>query len=137
MNRKIHPDPNLQKKLEENKEMKIPMMLMRKQHEFNLQIFEKQAELTRDMQDEHAKLLKKLSWRTSISTILAVIIGALLGLYIECSDPKQSSQPQLKPTTMPIETQNTLVRPSPHEKETNKAIKSSAQEESSLKNLKP
>ena len=103
------------------------------QHKYNLEIFEKQASLTREIQKGQAKLLKKLSWRTVIATILAVIIGALFGLYLERSGLKQSSQQTPKTIITNTEIQNTSALPFPGETETNKATKSSAQEESSSK----
>jgi hypothetical protein len=101
-----------------------------------LEIFEKQAALTREMQKEQAKLLKKLSWRTVIATVLAVIVGALFGLYLERSGLRQPLQSPPKQAITTIEKQNDSALPSLGEKEKVKATKSSAQEESSLKNLK-
>jgi cell division protein FtsN len=103
------------------------------QHKYNLEIFEKQAALTREMQKEQAKLLKKLSWRTVIATILAVIVGALFGLYLERSGLKQPLQSPPKQAITTIEKQNASAFPSLHEKEAIKATKPSAQEESSSK----
>ena len=106
------------------------------QHKYNLEIFEKQAALTCEIQKEQAKLLKKLSWRTVITTILAVIIGALFGLYLERSGLRQPSQSPPKQAITTTEKQNIQALPSPGEKETIKATKSSVQGESSSKNLK-
>jgi len=103
------------------------------QHKHNLEIFEKQAELTREMQEKQTKLLKHLSWRTVITTLLAVIIGAVLGMYLERSGLKQPQQPQPKQAITTTEKQNTSALPSPGEKETIKAIKSSGQGEFSSK----
>ena len=133
--------------IEKHKQMEIPIKLIKiqnmfnknnieKQHEFNLEIFEKQAELTREMQKEQAKLLKKLSWRTVIATILAVIIGALFGLYLERSGLRQPLQPPPKQAKAPNEKQNTPVIPSPGEREKIKETKSTARGESSSNTLK-
>lgn len=105
------------------------------QHKHNLEIFEKQAELTREMQDKQTKLLKNLSWRTVIAALLAVIIGAVLGMYLERSGLKQPPQPPPKQAITTTEKQNTSALPSPGEKETIKATKPSAQGESSSKNV--
>jgi hypothetical protein len=107
------------------------------QHKYNLEIFEKQAELAREMQKEQAKLLKKLSWRTVMATILAVIIGALFGLYLERSGLRQPLQPPPKQAITSTEKQNTSALPSQGEKETVQATKSSEQEATSSKNVSP
>ena len=103
------------------------------QHKRNLEIFDKQAELTREIQEKQTKLLKNLSWRTVIATILAVIVGAVLGMYLERSGLKQPSQSPPKQAITTTEKQNTSAFPSPGEKETIKATKPSAQGESSSK----
>jgi len=139
-------NPQIKAIREKQKQMEVPIELIRiqdtynknnieRQHEFNLEIFGKQAALTREMQKEQAKLLKKLSWRTVITTILAVIIGALFGLYLERSGLKQPLQSPPKQAVTTIQKQNTSVLQSQGEKEINKATKSSIQGESSLKNL--
>ena len=103
------------------------------QYKRNLEIFDKQAELTREMQEKQTKLLKNLSWRTVIA-ILAVIVGAVLGMYLERSGLKQPPQSPPKQVITTTEKQNNSALPSPGERETIKATKPLAQGESSSKN---
>jgi hypothetical protein len=130
---------------EKHKQMEIPVELIKiqdrynkgnieQQHKFNLEIFEKQAALTREIQDKQTKQLNNLSWRTVIATILAVIIGAALGIYLERGGLKQPQPPPPTQATTTTQKQNTSAFPSPGEKGTTKATKSSVQEESSSNN---
>ena len=121
MNNKIHPDPNLQKKLEENKEMKIPTLLMRRQHEFNLEIFKKQSQLT-----------IRMTIITAICTIVASIIGAIVGgLIVFWLNTPQQQVPQKTQTQI---NQDTSVSKKDQVRSRQIKTKTSAQGESSSKN---
>lgn len=107
------------------------------QHKYNLEIFEKQAALTRDIQEKQARLAKISMLVVASSTFLAAVIAVILGIYLErnwLKKPLQSSREQPIITT---EKQKTLVVPTPGEKETTKATQSFAPAESSPKKSKP
>jgi hypothetical protein len=101
------------------------------QHKYNLEIFEKQAALTREIQIEQSKLLKNLSWRAVIATILSVVIGAILGMYLVPTQTQQPSQQVPNKELESTEKRNNRVDQVLDEKETKQAIKPKEQAESS------
>ena len=110
------------KRYNKQKEMEIPLELvkiqdmynkqnLKRQHKFNLEIFEKQSELTREIHKEQSKLIKY----SIFATLFAALCGIAIGYY---AATLQTKDPIPNPTAYEKTTQqHTYEKTSSHQKE--------------------
>jgi len=95
---------------EKQKQMEIPVELIKiqdrynkqnleKQHKFNLEIFEKQADLSREIHKKQTRLAIISIWLAIVATLL----GAVLGSYLPSVFQKQGQIKKTAEQSMSIE----------------------------------
>ena len=108
-----------------HKQMEIPFEIIKLQHKFNLEIFEKQAALTRAIHKKQSKLIKYSIY----ATLFAALCGIAIGYYTAMLQLKR--QDPIPKTYGKSIQQHMSEKISVHQKQT---VETSERVESSLPN---